>query len=142
MTTQPQRAQSRTEELPVNTVTETIIAAAMRVHTALGPGLLESAYQLCLAHELRKSGFHVQTEVPLPVVYDGVRIDAGYRIDLIVNQLVVVELKCVERIAAVHEAQILSYLKLSGKPVGLLINFHVRHLRDGIRRFVEGQDWK
>jgi GxxExxY protein len=142
MTAQPQRAQSRTEEMPVNEVTEAIIAAAMRVHTSLGPGLLESAYEVCISHELRKSGFQVQTQVPLPLVYDGVRIDAGYRIDLIVNRVVVVELKCVERIAGVHEAQILSYLKLSGKPVGLLINFHVRHLRDGIRRFVEGQDWK
>jgi GxxExxY protein len=114
----------------------------MRVHTALGPGLLESAYEVCVCHELVKGGFSVRRQVALPVVYDGVEIDVGYRIDLIVNETIVVELKCVEKIAGVHEAQILSYLKLSGKLVGLLINFHVRHLRDGIRRFVLGQDWK
>lgn len=142
MTTQPQRAQSRTEELPVNAVTEAIIGAAMSVHTALGPGLLEGAYEACVCHELVKAGYAVQRQVALPVFYDGLKIDAGYRIDLLVNDLVVVELKCIERIIGVHEAQILSYLKLSGKPVGLLINFHVRHLRDGIRRFVQGQDWK
>ena len=142
MTTQPQRAQSRTEELPVNAVTEAIIGAAMSVHTALGPGLLESAYEACVCHELLKAGYCVQRQVALPVIYDGLKIDAGYRIDLLVNDLVVVELKCIERIIGVHEAQILSYLKLSGKPVGLLINFHVRHLRDGVRRFVQGQDWK
>jgi GxxExxY protein len=111
----------------------------MKVHSALGPGLLESAYEVCLCHELVKSGYSVQRQVPLPVLYDGVKMDAGYKIDMSVNDLVIVELKCVERVIGVHEAQILSYLKLSGKPVGLLVNFHVRHLRDGIRRFVEGQ---
>ena len=138
MTTQasPQRTQSTTEE--INKITEAIIGAAMKVHTALGPGLLEKAYQVCLAHELRKSGFKVETEVELPVIYDGVRVELGYRIDLIVNDLVIVELKCAEKIIPVYEAQIISYLKLSGKKVGLLINFHVRHLRDGIRRFIEG----
>jgi GxxExxY protein len=142
MTIQPQRAQSRTEEKPVNAVTEAIIGAAMKVHTALGLGLLESAYETCLCHELVKSDHSVQRQVALPVAYDGIKIDAGYRIDMLVNDLVVVELKCVERIIGVHEAQILSYLKLSGKQVGLLINFHVRHLRDGIRRFVQGQEWQ
>jgi GxxExxY protein len=141
MTAQPQRAQSHTEENPVNKITETVIGAAMKVHTALGPGLLESAYEVCLCHELVKSGYSVQRQVPLPVLYDGVKLGAGYKIDMIVNDLVIGELKCVERIIGVHEAQILSYLKLSGKPVGLLVNFHVRHLRDGIRRFVEGQQW-
>jgi GxxExxY protein len=142
MTAQPQRAQSRTEETSVNVITEAVIGAAMRVHTALGPGLLENAYEICLCHELVKSGYSIQRQVPLPVVYDGVKLDAGYNIDIVVEDLVIVELKCVERIISVHEAQILSYLKLSGKPVGLLINFHVRHLRDGIRRFVEGQNWQ
>jgi GxxExxY protein len=113
----------------------------MRVHSALGPGLLEKAYAACLAYELRKAGFAVQVDVELPVVYESVRIDLGYRADLIVNDLVIVELKCVERIIPVHEAQIISYLRLSKKSVGLLINFHVRHLRDGIKRFVEGTDW-
>ena len=93
---------------------------------------------MCLAHELRKNGFKVETEVKLPVVYDGVCVDLAYRIDLIVNDLVVVELKCVEKVLPVHEAQIISYLKLSKKKVGLLINFHVSHLKDGIKRFIEG----
>jgi GxxExxY protein len=122
-------------------LTQAIIGAAMRVHTALGPGLLESAYETCVTHELAKAGYSVQRQVSLPVIYDGIRIDVGYRLDMVVNGLVVVELKCIERILGVHEAQILSYLRLSGKPVGLLINFHVRHLRDGIRRYVQGQDW-
>jgi GxxExxY protein len=142
VSTQPQRAQSRTEDKSINAITEAIIGAAMRVHTALGPGLLESAYEVCLCHELVKSGHSVQRQVPLPVIYDGVTVEVGYKIDVIVDGLVIVELKCVERIISVHEAQILSYLKLSGKSVGLLINFHVRHLRDGIRRFVEGQNWQ
>jgi GxxExxY protein len=141
MTAQRQRAQSRTEGTPVNVITETVIGAAMKVHTVLGPGLLESAFELCLCHELVKSGCAIQRQVSMPVVYGGIKLDAGYKIDVIVDDLVVVELKCVEKIMSVHEAQILSYLKLSGKPVGLLINFHVRHLRDGIRRFVEGQNW-
>ena len=98
MTTQPQRAQSRTEEKRVNAITEAIIGAAMKVHTALGPGLLESAYETCLCHELVKSGYSVQRQVALPVAYDGIKIDTGYRIDRLVNDLVVVELKCVERI--------------------------------------------
>ena len=141
MSTPPQRAQSRTEDFGVNSLTEAVIGAAMRVHTALGPGLLESAYEACVCHELVKAGFSVRRQVTLPIIYDGIQIDAGYRIDLIVNDMLIVELKCVERIIAVHEAQLLSYLKLSGKKVGLLINFHVPHLRDGIRRFVEGQTW-
>jgi GxxExxY protein len=141
MSSSPQRAQRNTEEGRVNVLTASIIGAAMKVHTALGPGLLESAYEGCLAYELRKSGFEVRTQVELPVVYDGVRIDLGYRIDILVNDLVIVELKCVEKLAPVHEAQIISYLRLSKKNVGLIINFHVRHLRDGIKRFVEGTDW-
>jgi len=141
MSSSPQRAQRNTERTDVNQVTHAIIAAAMKVHSALGPGLLEKAYETCLAHELRKAGFKVEQQVELPVVYDGVRIDLGYRIDLLVNDCVIVELKCVEKFAPVHEAQLISYLRLSKKGVGLLINFHVRHLRDGIKRFVEGTDW-
>jgi len=141
MSSSPQRAQSNTERTDVNQVTHAIIAAEMKVHSALGPGLLEKAYETCLAHELRKAGFKVEQQVELPVVYDGVRIDLGYRIDLLVNDCVIVELKCVEKFAPVHEAQLISYLRLSKKSVGLLINFHVRHLRDGIKRFVEGTDW-
>ncbi|HEV7673017.1 MAG TPA: GxxExxY protein [Candidatus Angelobacter sp.] len=141
MSSSPQRAQSGTEVTGVNQVTHAIIGAAMKVHSALGPGLLESAYEACLVHELRKAGFRVAQQAELPVIYDGVRIDLGYRLDLIVNDCVIVELKCVEKIAAVHEAQLISYMKLSKKNVGLLINFHVRHLKDGIKRFVEGTDW-
>jgi GxxExxY protein len=125
----------------INRTTEAITGATMKVHSALGLGLLEKAYTACLAYELRKAGFDVHVEVELPVFYESVRIEVGYRADLIVNNLVIVELKCVEKIVPVHEAQIISYLRLSKKNVGLLINFHVRHLRDGINRFVEGTDW-
>lgn len=111
------------------------------MHTALGPGLLESAYQACLAFELREMGFRVAAEVPLPISYNGVQLDCGYRLDLVVEDLVVVELKAVEAILPVHRAQMISYLKLSHKSLGLLINFNVTHLREGIRRFVEGKAW-
>jgi GxxExxY protein len=120
----------------INQVSGAIINAAMKVHSALGPGLLESAYEACLIYELRKGGFNVKSQVHLPVLYDGVKIDAGYRIDLLVEDIVIVELKTVERIMPVHQAQLLSYLKLSGKRAGLLINFHVPHLRDGIKRLM------
>jgi GxxExxY protein len=118
-------------------LTRAIISAAMKVHTALGPGLLESAYQACLVHELRKSGLVVTAQLELPVIYDGLKLDCGYRIDLLVEDTVIVELKAVESISPVHNAQIISYLKLSGKRVGLIINFHVTHLREGIKRFVQ-----
>jgi GxxExxY protein len=113
-----------------------VVDSAMKVHSALGPGLLESAYQICMAHELRKRGFHVVPQLPLPVIYDGIKIDAGYKIDLLVENAVVVELKAVAKIIPVHEAQLLSYLKLSGYKIGLLINFHVIHLKNGITRMV------
>ena len=117
-------------------VSGAVVDAAMRVHSALGPGLLESAYAACLTHELRKRGLKVACEVPLPVVYDGVKLEAGYRIDMLVEDAVAVELKAVEALAPIHQAQLLSYLKLSGKRVGLLINFHVLHLKDGIKRMI------
>jgi len=117
-------------------VTGAIVDSAMRLHTALGPGMLESVYEKCLTHELVKRGLKVEAQVWLPVIYDGVKIDGGYRIDLLVEGGVLVELKVVEQILDVHKAQLLSYLKLSDKPVGLLINFNVVHLRDGIRRLV------
>src|SRR5207253_11255638 len=126
----------------VNQITRCIVTAAMRVHSVLGPGLLESAYQACLLHELRKQGFSVASQVGLPVVYDGEKIDLGYRIDLVVENLVIVEIKCVEAINPVHQAQLLSYMRLSGRGVGLLINFHVAHLRDGIKRMVDGDVWR
>jgi GxxExxY protein len=126
----------------INQITRQIIGAAMRVHTALGPGLLESAYRACLIHELRKQGFKVASEVGLPVIYLGEKIDLGYRIDLIVADCVIVEIKCVEAINPVHKAQLLSYMRLSGRQIGLLINFHVEHLKDGIKRMVDGYDWQ
>lgn len=113
-----------------------VVDAAMKVHSALGPGLLESAYQVCMVHELRKRGRVVVPELPLPVVYDGLKIDAGYKIDLLVERAVVVELKAVTKVLPVHEAQLLSYLKLSGYSIGLLINFHVVRLKNGITRMV------
>jgi GxxExxY protein len=115
-------------------LTEKIIGAAIEVHRELGPGLLESAYAACLAHELRLRGLQIRTEVPLPVVYKGVRLDCGYRIDIIVEERVLLELKTVERIIPVHEAQLLTYLKLSNIKVGLLMNFHSQVLKNAIKR--------
>jgi GxxExxY protein len=120
----------------VNEVSGQVVDAAMKVHSALGPGLLESAYEGCVVHELRKRGLRVRQQVLLPVVFDGVQIDVGYRIDLLVEDLVIVELKAVDALAPIHEAQLLTYLKLSGKKVGLLITFNVLHLKDGIKRRV------
>lgn len=122
----------------INALTSQVIRAAMRVHSALGPGLLENAYRVCLAHELRRNGLRVQTEVFLPVQYEGIRVDLGYRIDLLVEDQVVVELKAAETVLPVHKAQLLSYLRLSNKRVGLLINFHADRLKNGINRIVNG----
>src|SRR5262245_8292929 len=118
----------------INDVTGQVVDAAMKVHTALGPGLLESAYEACLVYELRKRGVKVEPQVPLPVVYETVCLDCGYRLDLVVEDEVVVELKAVDELVGIHEAQLLTYLKLSGKKVGLLINFNVVHLKNGIKR--------
>jgi GxxExxY protein len=126
----------------VQEISHAVITAAMRVHSELGPGLLESAYTACLQYELKKAGFKSDAQVGLPVVYDGVKLDLGYRIDLLVEDVVIVELKSVDAIAPVHQAQIISYLKLSGRSLGLLINFNVAHLKDGIKRFVNGTGWK
>ncbi len=114
----------------------------MKVHSELGAGLLESAYQACLHHELREAGVQAACQVGLPVVYHGVKLELGYRIDLLVENLVIVEIKSVDAISPVHQAQIISYLKLSGRSLGLLINFNVVHLKDGIKRFVSGIAWK
>jgi GxxExxY protein len=120
----------------VNQITETIIGCAIAVHKVLGPGLLESAYEECTCHELSQNALNFRRQVPLPVSYKGVKLDCGYRMDLVVEELVVVEFKTVENLLPVHDAQLLSYLKLSGVPVGLLINFHVPVLKDGLRRIV------
>ena len=114
------------------------IDSSMKVHSALGPGLLESAYRACLAHELELRGLDVRQEKPLPVLYEGAEISVGYRIDLLLNQKVIVELKAVEKLLPIHTAQLLSYLKLSGCKLGFLINFNVLHLKDGIKRVVNG----
>ena len=117
-------------------LTSEIIAAALEVHRQLGPGLLESAYQACLCHELALRGTTFRAEVPLPVNYKAIHLDCGYRIDIMVDDKIVVELKSVEKLAPIHESQLLTYLRLSGLRVGLLINFNVRMLRQGIIRRV------
>jgi len=113
-----------------------IVDAALTVHRALGPGLLESVYEACLEHELKSRGAEVRRQVQLPVEYKGIRIDAGLRLDLLVNNCVVVELKTVDALAPVHKAQVLTYLKLTGHRLGLLINFNVPLIRDGIQRVI------
>ena len=120
----------------LNRITEAIIGAAIAVHRELGPGLLESTYEACLAFELADRNFEVERQKALPVRYRGVKLDCGYRIDLLVEAKVVIELKAVERLEPIHQAQLLSYLKLSGCKVGLLINFNVKVLKNGIRRLV------
>ena len=122
--------------MKINDITGHVVDASITVHSALGPGLLESAYKACLVHELRKRGLTVLTEIPVPIVYDGVVVDVGYKMDLLVEDAVIVEVKAISRLSPVHDAQLLSHLVLSGHKVGLLINFHVRFLKHGIRRLV------
>ncbi len=121
-------------EMELNRITELVIGAAIEVHKALGPGLLESAYEECLCRELTLRGIPFERQRPLPVGYKGVKLDCGYRLDLLVADAVVVEIKAVEAIEPIHEAQLLTYLKLGGWKLGLLINFNVPVLKDGIRR--------
>lgn len=132
---------TRSRVLRINEITGAIVNSAMKVHTMLGPGLLESAYQACLAHELRSRDLEVGIQVPQPVIYEGQKLEVGYRIDLIVEGRVIVEVKSVEALHPIHEAQLLSYMRLSGMDVGLLINFNVVRLRDGIKRMVDGRYW-
>lgn len=120
----------------INERTGQVVDAAMKVHTFLGPGLLESTYEACLGHELKLRGLSISTQYPVPLVYEGLNLEVGYRADLIVENAIIVELKAVDKLVPVHEAQLLSYLRLTGFRVGLLINFHEEHLRDGIRRRV------
>lgn len=126
----------------VNQITGVVINAAMKVHSVLGPGLLESVYQACLAHELRARGLRIASQVGLPVLYEGEKIELGFRMDVVVEDAVIVEVKCVDAIHPVHQAQLLTYMRLSGIHIGLLINFYVAHLRDGIKRMVFGSDWQ
>jgi len=130
----------QTEQITkTNALTEQIIGAAIEVHRELGPGLLESAYEVCLSHELELRGIAHKCQVVLPVRYKGMELDAGYRMDVFVDDKVVVELKTVEQIEDIHKAQLLTYLKLSDCWVGLLLNFNVPYLKDGIIRMVNGE---
>ena len=122
--------------MKLNEITSAIIGAAIKVHRTLGPGLLESAYKACLARELEKSGFRVEREKPVPVIYDGEKLECGFRADLLVNGQVIVEAKAKESLHPIDEAQLLSHLRLLNLQVGLLINFHVVVLKDGIKRMV------
>jgi GxxExxY protein len=122
--------------MEIEEVGKQIIDAAIKVHRALGPGLLESAYQTCLAYELRKRGLLVACEIPQPVNYDGNQLDAGYRLDMLVENLIVIENKSVEQLFPIHEAQLLTYLKLSDRRLGFLINWNVPLIKNGIRRMV------
>jgi GxxExxY protein len=119
-----------------NEITHEIIGAAIEVHKHLGPGLLESAYEECLAHELQLRNLKIERQKAVPVVYKGTKLECGYRVDLLVEGKIVVELKSVEALAPIHEAIILTYLRLSGHRLGLLINFNVNALREGVRRFI------
>jgi GxxExxY protein len=141
ITLEPQRRESTKKEfVPVSSEIERIatevVDSAFKVHSALGPGLLESVYEICLAHELRKRGIEFQTQVALPIIYDGVRLDAALRLDFIVERQLIVEIKSVETILPVFEAQLLTYLKLTGIRLGLLINFNVPRIKEGIKRVI------
>lgn len=124
------------EKEEIDKITEAIIGAAIQVHRALGPGLLESAYESCLAFDLAAIGYKVEREKPLPLIYKSMVMDCAYRLDLLINEKVIVEVKSVDKILPIHQAQVLSYLKLSGCKVGLLINFNVKLLKDGIHRII------
>ena len=120
----------------INKLSEQILKYAFKVHTDLGPGLLESSYKECLYYVLNKNGIYTEKEKALPLVYEEIKMDVGYRVDLIVDHRVIVEIKAVEAFAAIHTAQVLTYLKLSGCKLGLLLNFHTAHLKEGIKRLV------
>jgi GxxExxY protein len=132
------RYYSKDLDMDMNDLSHAVIGAAIEVHRRLGPGLLESAYRSCLAYELRKRGFHVTEEQPVPVVYDEVKLECGFRADLIVNNTLVVELKAKSALHAIDEAQLLSHLRLLGLRIGLLINFHQEQLVRGVKRMLNG----
>ena len=127
------------EREDINQITETIIGAAIQVHKTLGPGLLESAYDACTAYELTERGLKFEQQKPLPLIYKQVYLDCGYRLDLFVENKVIVEIKAVDQLLPIHQAQLLSYLKLSGCKMGLLINFNVKLLKEGIVRVINGE---
>jgi GxxExxY protein len=122
--------------MELNELSRIIIGSAIKVHQTLGPGLLESTYETCLVHELKKAGLKVEVQVLLPIFYDGLKLDAGYRIDVLVEDKIILELKSVESLLPIHEAQMLTYLRLAKKKLRLLINFNVRLLKNGIKRIV------
>jgi GxxExxY protein len=122
--------------MDIEEIGKEIVDSSIKVHRVLGPGLFESAYQACLAYELRKRGFHVECELNQPVLYDGQRIDVGYRLDMFIENCVIVENKAVERLLPIHEAQLLTYLKLRDCRLGYLLNWHVPMMKDGIKRMV------
>ena len=124
------------ENEKLNKITETIISGAINVHRTLGPGLLESAYEACMVYELAQAGLKVEQQKPLPIVYREVKLECGYRLDLMIENEVIIEIKSIEKLMPIHQAQLLSYLKLSECKVGLLINFNVKVLKDGIKRVV------
>jgi GxxExxY protein len=126
------------EREELDKITQTIIGTAIQVHQALGPGLLESAYEACLAYDLGELGYKVEKQKPLPLIYKKVMLDCAYRLDILVEDKVIVEIKAVDQVIPIHQAQVLSYLKLSGFKVGLLINFNVKLLKNGIQRIING----
>jgi len=133
-------SQSDTEKynirpMELNEITKAVIGCAIEVHRNLGPGLLESAYEECLIFELVKKGLEIEKQKPVPVVYKDIKLDYGYRIDILVENSVIIELKAIDAINPVHEAQILTYMRFANKPIGLLINFNVKVLKDGLRRY-------
>jgi len=123
-----------------NEASRLVIGAALKVHSALGAGVLESAYDACLYYELTQTGLQFEHEVHLPIVYQEVQLATAYRVDFIIEDCLIVEIKCVERVLPVHRAQLLSYLRLTGHPLGLLINFNVPHLRDAIHRVINAPE--
>jgi GxxExxY protein len=129
---------AKEKNMSENETARIVVDAAYKIHTTIGPGLLESAYEAILAYELRKRGLHVQRQVGVPIVYEEVNLDEGFRADLIVENLVIIELKAIEQVIPVHKKQLLTYLKLMGKKLGLLINFNEEKIKDGISRVVNG----
>jgi len=129
-------AQRKNSDMELNQITERILACAIEVHKQLGPGLLESAYEECLYYELVNIGLHVKKQHPLPLVYKEIKLDAGYRIDLLVENKVIVEIKSVDSIAQIHKAQLMTYMKLANIKIGLLLNFNVTRLKNGIVRWI------
>lgn len=123
-------------QIRLNNLTEKIIGCAIEVHKGLGPGLLESAYEECLCYELNQIGLKFERQLPLPFTYKGVKLDCGYRMDVVIENLVILEIKAVEKLIPVHDAQLLSYLKIYNKKLGLLMNFHVPILKNGLKRIV------